>query len=410
MKFTQTNVAKIKAPNDGDVTIWDDEMKGFGVRFRSGGVGVYCIKYSVNGRQGKMTLGAVTNVLLADAKLKAHEHFALIANKVDPAIERAKRAADMVMFKDRINDYIDHLRKLGRTDKYVDDNKRSLGGDFGRENERKGYFAPLYRFSFKEITRNLVATELDNIEKDHGTGSKRDCRAHLNAYMVWAQQQGVLDFNVVEGTLKPETHKRDRILKPETEIIPVWHMFGDDDFGAIGKLLWLTWARRDEIGSLRKSEVDPKKQLIDLPPERVKNGIRHIIPLSKQAWAVLEPKLDQRDGEFVFGNGAGGYSGWDKAVNRLRDAVGQQVKDHFTLHDFRRTGRSLGVRRPVSIFPHIAEAILNHISSAESGKQGVAGVYDVNDPFQYHEEKTEALQKWADYLDDLTRPQLRIAA
>lgn len=413
MHFNQTNVTKLRPPpGKNDITIWDEGMKGFGIRFRNQGTGVYIIQFNVNGREGKMSLGAVTNVLLADAKKKAHEHFAMIADKINPVVERAKQAAKRVMFKDKIALYLDHLRKLDRTEKYIEDNMRSLGGNFGTESEVTGYFSPLHKFSFAELDRNLIASELNNIERDHGVGSMRNCRAHLNAYMTWAFREGFIEVNCAAATRKPPATKRNRKLDPEIEIIPLWHMLGDDDFGTICKLLWLTWARRDEIASLRKSEVDREKRLINLPPERVKNGIRHVIPLSKQAWAILAPKLDRRDGDFVFGSGAGGFSGWDRATNRLRDAMGKEVDgiEHWTLHDFRRTARSLGVRRPVSIFPHIAEAILNHISTAESGKQGVAGVYDVNDPFQYHDEKTEALQKWADYLDDLTRPQLRAVA
>lgn len=412
MKFTTANVTKIKPPaGKADVTIWDDGMTGFGIRFRNGGTGVYVIQYSVNGRQGKMTLGAVTNVKLDDAKIKAHEYFALIADKVDPAIEAAKRAVRGITLKSKIDEYLAYLKKAGRVANYISDNKRSLGGDFGTPEEVTGYFCGLHKYALREVDRGLIAVELNKIEKEHGTGAMRNCRSHLNAFLTWTLKEGLIDVHTGQGTRKPEVTKGTRVLPP-SEIIPAWCALGDDDFGTIGKLLWLTWARRNEIGWLRKSEINRERKFIDLPPERVKNGVRHIIPLSNQAFKILMAKVDQRkDSDFVFGAGDGGFGGWARATNRLRDLLGVGEKmEHFTLHDFRRTSRSLAVRRPVSVLPHIAEAILNHISTEESGKKGVAGTYDVNDPTQYFEEKREALQKWADYLDDITRPPLRMVA
>jgi integrase len=401
-------------PEKKDYTIWDESMPGFGIRFQQDRAPVYILKYFVKGRQGKMSLGKVGAIQLKDAKKKAHEQFALIEDDINPAIEAAKAKVVGIRFADKIEDYVAHLGRLGRVDSYLADNRRSL----------KGHFEGLHKYTFADLEdqqgRALIAAELDKLARNgRGKGgAMRNARAHLHAYMKWCAEKGLLASNQVSLTTKPANGKRDRKLDPEAEIIPLWHILPKDDFGAICKLLWLTWARRDEIGSLRKSEVDRERKLIYLKGERTKNGVDHVIPLSRQAWAILEKHLDSRKGDFVFGYGQSGFSGWHKPVVRLRKALGMKavakvglaVGEHFTLHDFRRTSRSLGVRRPVSILPHIAEAIMNHVSTAESGKQGVAGVYDVNEPYQYHQEKAEALQKWADYLDGLVYPKPRLEA
>ena len=66
--------------------------------------------------------------------------------------------------------------------------------------------------------------------------------------------------------------------------------------------------------------------------------------------------------------------------------------DHFTLHDLRRTARThfeaLGVP------PHVAERCLNH------SIKGLIGVYN---RYDYIDERREALQRWADFLDGLER-------
>jgi hypothetical protein len=51
----------------------------------------------------------------------------------------------------------------------------------------------------------------------------------------------------------------------------------------------------------------------------------------------------------------------------------------------------------LGVFPHIIEAILNHVSGH---KAGVAGIYN---RARYYTEMREALQRWADYIDKLAK-------
>ncbi|HKD75074.1 MAG TPA: hypothetical protein VKB76_06240 [Ktedonobacterales bacterium] len=87
----------------------------------------------------------------------------------------------------------------------------------------------------------------------------------------------------------------------------------------------------------------------------------------------------------MFGNGAGGFSGWSKAKTRLDGAVKIPV---WRIHDLRRTCATgmadLGVQ------PHVIEAVLNHVSGH---KGGVAGIYNRS---SYEAEKATALAIWAD--------------
>jgi integrase len=65
----------------------------------------------------------------------------------------------------------------------------------------------------------------------------------------------------------------------------------------------------------------------------------------------------------------------------------------FTLHDLRRTART-GLAR-LGIEPHIAERVLNHVQAK------IPGTYDRH---AYLDEMRDALQKWAEYLNTLRRP------
>jgi len=103
----------------------------------------------------------------------------------------------------------------------------------------------------------------------------------------------------------------------------------------------------------------------------------------------------------VFGNGKVGFSGWTQWKARLdvkiaaqRAAAGAKSMPPWTLHDLRRPAATLMVEK-LGIFPHIIEAILNHVSGAKSG---IAGVYN---RATYADEMRKALCKWADYVEGL---------
>jgi integrase len=127
----------------------------------------------------------------------------------------------------------------------------------------------------------------------------------------------------------------------DRELAIVWHALPDSDYGEIVKLLILTGQRREEIGALRRSEVDLEELVIALPPERTKNGRPHEVPLSKPALAILKSRPSRAGRDFMFGDGPrngnhrqGGFQGWSKSKSALDK---QMAIGSWRLHDVRRT-------------------------------------------------------------------------
>ena len=149
----------------------------------------------------------------------------------------------------------------------------------------------------------------------------------------------------------------------------------------------LTGQRRDEIGSLRWSEINFSNRVIKLDGARTKNGRTHLIPLSADSLAMLESITQLDDREFVFGQGQGGFAGWSKGKAALDQACG--VKG-WTLHDLRRTAATRMAES--GVLPHVIEAVLNHVSGHKSG---VAGIYNRS---TYEPEKRQALDTLASYV------------
>ena len=389
MKFTQTNVARFRPPA-GTPDHWepDDALPGFGMRFRNGGLGVYAIRYNIGSKEGRLSLGQVAKVTLNEARAAAKRQFAAIAQKIDPSVERAKavaKASDSM--EPLIVDFVDYLARNGRSASYLAENTRSLNR----------YFKALHRFSAADISRAIVAKELSRIRADRGPISADRSRAHLSKFFNWAIAEGLAESNPTSGTNKTGSKARDRVLQNK-ELAAIWQMLGDDDYGAICRLLILTGARRDEIGSLSRREINFVQNQIELPGSRTKSGVDHVIPLSPLALSILKARRPREGSDFVFGRGEGGFSGWSQSKARLDAKLDLEP---WVLHDFRRS-LSTTMHDKLQVPPHVVEAVLGHISGHRAG---VGGVYN---KAQYLDAKREALGRYADHISGLTRARLSV--
>jgi integrase len=418
-RFTQENVGNIRPPaGKADHWVEDPALSGFFIRFQNGGEGAYTLRFTVSGQRRKLPLGKVSKVLLADAQRAARQHFATVSENVDPIIERAKAAvASGVLMPSLFDDFESHLRNKRRSDDYI---TRTM--DYLRGTERSPYFKPLHVIPVGEINRATIAREMSRIEKHNGPIAMTRARAALSKFMNWVIQQGHEIGNVVTGTVKYESEHRDRVLQPD-ELAAIWRHSGADDFGRIVRLLMLTGARRTQIGSLRKAEqrLEPSElplqdRLIELPGQGRKNsrkgGSKHgdtfLIPLSRQAMAILKDKAKSpRDGDYVFGDGGeGGFSGWSKAKAALDKRIGQEIAEPWSFHDLRRSFETLG--HDVCGIP---EVDLDHcINHKPQSKQGVKGRYNYA---KHMKEKRAAMQTWGDYIEEITKkpaPKLSLVA
>jgi integrase len=225
----------------------------------------------------------------------------------------------------------------------------------------------------------------------------------------WAIREGLdIPANPVHGTNRPEQPKsRERVLSYR-ELAEIWQACGDDDYGRIVRLLILTAQRRAEVGGMRWQELDTEAGQWFLPSARTKNHREHVLPLVRDALALLPHCRTGRD--HIFGDGPRrerdqhrGFSGWSKskaaldarilAARKMVDA-GAKPLSHWTVHDLRRTAATV-MADQLGVLPHIVEAILNHVSGHRAG---VAGVYN---RARYQAEMRQALERWGAYVTDI---------
>jgi integrase len=383
VKLTQANIADAKknAAKSGksDYVEWDDELRGFGLRIR-GDACTWIFQYKL-GTHKKMRLGKLSEIdakrarTLADA-LKGQVAEAKLGHGIEPAETREKKKEE--------SQPKPKPKSLGATiEQYLADKSGKPRSLEETSRHLRTQWAPLHRLSLGSVTRADVAARLATLAKDSGPVAANRARASLSAFYRWAIGEGLCDANPVAGTNKREENgPRERSLS-DADAAAVWLAAPDNDYGRIIRLILLTGCRRDELGSLRWSEVDLEDRTLTLAPERTKNGQTHVVPLSESAMAVLGTANRRANREPVFGIGEHGFSGWSKA----KSALDVKLKEEWTLHDLRRTVRT-GLGK-LGVAPHVAEALLNHLPPR------LIRTYDRN---TYAAEKKAALDLWASHL------------
>ena len=396
-KLTNDTVRTLPAKASGDAIYPDSDNRngvpGLYLRVRAGGSRTFIIQWRQGQFQRRSTIGKAGVLTLDEARKAARKLLVGIDEGRDPIVLKAKARTDnSQLFLPLAEQYLAH-RSKDMKPLSLDQCSRHL----------KMYWKPFHKLPLAKIERATVAAELRTIIRERGPVAADRCRSTLSAFFAWCIGEGYAETNPVVGTNKASKSKgRERVLTDE-ELVLIWNAAPDTDYGNVVKLLMLTAQRRDEIADLQFAELTLSGKLdecqIELPAERTKNSRPHVVPLSAPAVEILKaiPQRDDRD--YVFGGGAGGFSGFSRAKDSLDARIAELLPkgkemEHWTLHDLRRTAATR-MGDQMGVVPHVTEAVLNHVSSVQSGKAGVAGVYN---KAVYGKEKRAALNLWAGHL------------
>lgn len=400
--------------------IRDESMTGLYLVVQSSGLKSWALRYRFGGRPRKYTIGQYPGISLGAARKLAEAAHVKIANGIDPGQEKAevKRSAKRQrivwksdLFEDAFDDFYERYVKVNN--KRPQEQKQIFGK----------HFLPRFRGrTIHQITKQDIIDTLDEMVELEGLkGGANRAFSKLRKFFNWLVEKNRLAESPCKGVSPPvKETKRTRKLSDE-EIYVLWLATEKMayPFGLLYRLLLLTVQRYSEISDSLWSEYGPAYEVFSLPGSRSKNGEPQEITLPRQARAIIRDLPRQMmtrtiDGveklvpsKFLFTTtGTTAVSGTSRAkeildremlkIARARaeergEDPDEVVIDHFTIHDLRRTATS-GMAK-MGVPPHVAEAILNHTSGIISG---VAAVYN---QYQYDNEKTEALQTWADHVD-----------
>jgi integrase len=397
-KLTPAFAAKAKAtPGHARTTYWDVGMPGFGLMVTANGHRSYVVQYRAAGRSRRMHLKA--GLTLTAARREARAILGTVARGGDPlTVRRKAERAESDTLKAIVEEYI--AREGGRL--------RTIGER--RASLQRHVLPKLGDRQIADITRTDIARLLDRIADKAGAPMADHVLAYLRRVMTWhASRSDDFRSPIVRGMARtrPGQRRRQRVLSDD-ELKAVWWAAGASRsaFGYLVQFLLLTATRRTEAAGIRRSELVSDEWII--PQERYKTGLELVIPLSSAAQAVLAsvPKIGTSG--FVFTTDGkrpiGGFSKFKrkfdaKALAELRKDNPDAELPRWTLHDLRRTARSLMSRAGVP--SDHAERCLGHVLP------GIRGTYDRH---EYLNEKRYAFEALAALIDRIVNPDDNIVA
>ena len=389
--FAGTTVQGAKAP------------RGFGVRVTAGGSRAFVLNYRLRGREYRYTIGAWPGWSALKAVREARNLRQRVDRGENPLEDRAPSPAAKTI-STVLDDFIT---------RYVRNKDRPLRSAADVESALNRLVKPrIGKLGVYELRRSHIAEMLDRIEDEFGPVMADRTRAYLHKALSWYGERDD-QFNLtaafvrVKPRANPKDRARTRVLSDE-EIRVIWAVLGEArTIGAIVKTLLLTAQRRDEVAHMSRKEIGHDGIWV-IPAERYKTKRPNFVPLSKAVLAIIEAQPKVQDCDYIFPSRVKTpFSGFGKSKAALDRAVlvamKQQAKNgvkveplpNWTLHDLRRTAKTLMVRAGVR--PDISERVLGHVIA------GVEGTYDRH---SYADEKRDALEKLAAIIERILNPPL----
>jgi len=426
LHLTAENVNKLKPAAAGQVLYRDTKLAGFGLRVGTQRA-AYFVEKRVDGRTVRHTIGIRGEMTADQARKAAAMKLGAMTGGSDLNAEKraqvearkaaaaARAAAAEYTVKALCDWYVSHQRALGKQST-VD-----AAGIFAKHVEGTDFA----KMPAKELTaKHATALIRTVVEKGHNRTAAK-LRAYLRAAYALAQGADTnpqapaalvlfgVETNPIASTaaIKNASGARDVTLT-EDELGEVLRLLRhrravahDDALAAIELSLLLGGQRPAQVLRLTAGDVDLHARTVTLldPKGRRDTARRHVLPLTDLAMELLQAILAVRRADWLFG---------DKAATTHKDTVARKgvellaqaqaniaartngrapARPKIEARDLRRTAETMLAAMGVS--KDVRAQLLSH------GLGGVQGRH--YDQHEYMTEKRNALQAWADRLQEL---------
>lgn len=348
------------------------------------------LRYQMNDREKLISLGAYPDVPLKRARERREAARQLIADGVDPSAQRrTERAALAQTFQGVADEWLELQRKS-----LAPETISILGARLN-----SGLYPYLGSCPIGAITAQEVLLALKRIEARGRHETAHRVRALAGRVFRYAVATGRAKHDVaadLKDALAPVKSKNFASVTDPVrvgELMRAIHGYGGHPVTALAlKLAPLVFVRPGELRAAEWSEFDLENAEWRIPAERMKMGEAHIVPLARQALAILgELEPFARGGRYLFPSLRTRERPMsDNTINAALRRLGY-TSDEQTGHGFRSMASTLLNEQGYP--PDVIELQLAHTE-----RNKVRAAYN---KAQRLPERRKMMQAWADYLDRL---------
>ncbi|HEX2529431.1 MAG TPA: site-specific integrase [Geminicoccus sp.] len=353
MKLTK-RVVDAALPETGEF-LWDDEVKGFGLRVRPTSK-TYYVQYKHDGATRRVKIGRHGPLLPEEARIEAKKILGAVARGQDPAQERNDKRKDLTV-EEVCSRYLEHgasTLKASTREAVERAVRRHIVPLIGRKKLNALTGGDIERM-MSAIGKGETATDERTGHRGRsivkgGQGAAARTVAYLRSILAYAVRDKLRSDNPAAGIRLKPSRPMERFLSPAEigrlgEALVEAEMKGErvEVTNAI-RLLLLTGARKQEVLQLRWNEVDLDGGYLRLGDSKTGRKVIAIGAPARQLLAEMP-----RKGDYVFpaAKGNGPLVGLQKPWNAIRTAA--RLGD-VRVHDLRHSHASTAVAAGESLF------------------------------------------------------------
>lgn len=361
------------------------------------------VDYTFQGKRKTLSLGVYPAVSLKQARDGRERAKEQLARGIDPST--AKRETRQAEKLAAANTYETVAREF-HTHK-AEGWSEAHAGKWLRMNELY-LFPELGDRAIASIKAKDVLLALRKVEAKGILSTAQDLQQMAGQVFRYAVQTGRIERNPVpdlKGALKPHIPKHFAAVIDPVAVGGLLRSIdcytGSPVTQAALKLSALFFQRPGNIRAMKWEWVDFDNAMLTIPAEEMKrtkhgklNGRPHLIPLARQALAILKElqPLTMRSVYVFPGVRTPTRPMSENTINAALKRMDYSTDQHVA-HGFRAMARTMMAEQMTGIDPEMVEAQLGH------GKSGPLG--SAYDRAEYLTQRREMMQRWADYLDKL---------
>ena len=389
MKLTDS-IIRSEKPTDKRKQLADGN--GLVLYIMPNGSKLWRYRYRYNGSPKMLSLGEYPTVTLKDARAERERVSDLLAQGIDPSIERKEKKLSQAYAIE--NDFRSVARAWWDNWKVANSEAHALKvwGIF-----EKDIFPVFGKYPVENIKPSLVRLAVKRVVERGAYDTAGRVHQYTSAVLSYAFNHELVASNVARdiavNDLIPRRKKQSmgRVdLKDLPQLLQDIQAYDGNAITKIAiQLLSLTFVRTKELIQATWDEIDFIGKVWRIAPERMKMGTAHIVPLSAQTLDLLgELKKITGGSKHLFPSVKG--DGKTMSNNTILFALYRMgYKDRMTGHGFR--GVASTALREQGFSRDVVELQLSHLVGNE-----VERAYNT---MELLAERTAMMQAWADYLD-----------
>lgn len=352
-------------------------------------------KYRFDGKEKKLSFGAYPAITLADARQRREDAKKLLANGVDPgemkkSLKQAKVALEENSFEIVAREW--HSKFSGQwTPGHADTIMSRLERDV---------FPWLGGNPVGEVKPVDLLAVLRRIEGRGALETAHRVRTIAGQVLRYAVATGRAERDAaadLRGALPPTQERHHSALTDPKEVAELLRAIdgfkGTFHVKCALKLAPMLFARPGELRQMEWTELDLDEAQWNIPADKMKMKQAHIVPLCKQAVAILRELQPLTGfGRYVFPCHRSPLRPMtNNAINAALRRMGY-TSDEMTGHGFRATARTI-LDEVLQVRPDYIEHQLAHAVKDPNGRAYNRTAHLVK--------RRKMMQHWADYLEGL---------